>query len=116
MPNLLVKEIEKAYLKTDLPDLSSGDSVKVKIKIKEGDKFRFQNYEGIVIRVKGEGTSKTVTVRRVFQGVGIERTFLIHSPLIANFEILRKGMVSRSRLYYLRERFGKSARVKQQRQ
>jgi large subunit ribosomal protein L19 len=108
--------IEKAYLKSDLPELEPGDSVKVKIKIKEGEKYRFQTYEGVVLRIRGEGLNKTVTVRRVFQGVSIERTFLLHSPLLAEIQIVRKGRVRRARLYYLRSRIGKAARIQSRQQ
>ena len=114
--NILVEAVEKDYLKTDLPQLNPGDSIKVKIKIKEGEKYRYQTYEGVVIRLSGEGLTKTITVRRVFQGVGIERTFMLHSPLVATFEVVRRGLVRRARLYYLRNRMGKAARIKQQRQ
>ena len=111
----ILQEVEKQYLKTDLPDLAPGDTVKVKIKIKEGEKYRYQTYEGVVLRVRGQGLGKTITVRRVFQGVSIERTFLLHSPLIAEFDIVRRGAVRKSRLYYLRERIGKAARIKERR-
>lgn len=103
--------VEKEFLKTDLPLVEPGDSVKVKIKIKEGEKYRFQTYEGVVLGIRGSGLGKTVTVRRVFQGVSIERTFLMHSPLVAEFQVVRKGRVRRAKLYYLRSRIGKAARI-----
>ncbi len=109
----LLKEVEKRYLKQDLPDVKPGDSVKVKIKIKEGNKERTQAYEGVVIKVRGASVNKTITVRRVFQGVGVERVFLIHSPKVESIQILRKGDVRRSKLYYLRERTGKAARIRE---
>lgn len=109
----LVKEVEKRYLKDNLPVIDPGDSVKVKIKIKEGNKERIQAYEGVVIKVRGAGISKTVTVRRVFQGVGVERVFLIHSPKVESIQVLRKGDVRRAKLYYLRNLTGKAARIRE---
>ena len=111
----IVQEVEKLYLKADLPQLAPGDTIKVKIKIKEGEKYRYQTYEGVIMRIRGEGLGKTITVRRVFQGVSIERTFLLHSPLIAEFAVVRRGAVRKSRLYYLRSRIGKAARIKEKR-
>lgn len=109
----LVQEITKSQMKNDLPDLRQGMTVKVDVKIKEGDKSRIQAFEGIVIRVQGSGIGKTFTVRKLSNGVGVERTFPIHSPLIDNITIVRVGKVRRSRLYYLRQRSGKSARIKE---
>lgn len=109
----LVKEVEKRYMKDNLPDVKPGDSVKVKIKIKEGNKERLQAYEGVIIKVRGSGISKTITVRRVFQGVGVERVFLVHSPKVDSIQILRKGDVRRAKLYYLRSRTGKAARIRE---
>jgi large subunit ribosomal protein L19 len=109
----LVQEIENRYKKQDLPDLRPGDTIKVKIKIREGNKERLQAYEGVIIKVRGAGINKTITVRRVFQGVGVERVFLIHSPKVDSIQILRKGDVRRAKLYYLRERTGKAARIKE---
>jgi large subunit ribosomal protein L19 len=109
----LVKEVEKRYLKDSLPDIRPGDSVKVKIRIVEGNKERLQAYEGVVIKVRGTGIGKSVTVRRVFQGVGVERVFLLHSPKVESIQILRKGVVRRAKLYYLRQRTGKAARIRE---
>jgi large subunit ribosomal protein L19 len=100
-------------MKTDLPVIYVGDTVKVGVKIKEGEKERIQPYEGVVIGESSAGGSRNITVRRVFQGVGVERVFLLHSPRIDSVKILRRGKVRRAKLYYLRERTGKSARLKQ---
>ncbi len=113
MPTNLVNEVEKRYMKTDLPVVEPGDSVKVRLKIREGNKERVQAYEGVVIKVRGEGINKSVTVRRVFQGVGVERVFLLHSPKVESIQVLRKGMVRRAKLYYLRNLTGKAARIRE---
>ena len=107
----LVKEITKDQLKTDLPELRSGMTVRVDVKIKEGDKSRIQAFEGVVIKVSGSGIGETFTVRKMSSGVGVERTFPVHSPLIDKITVLRVGKVRRARLYYLRGRSGKSARM-----
>ena len=109
----LVREITADQLKTNAPDVRPGETVRVDVKIKEGDKSRIQVFEGVVIRVQGSGIGKTFTVRKISNGVGVERTFPIHSPLIGNVAIIRKGKLRRSRLYYLRNRSGKSARIKE---
>jgi len=109
----LVKEIEQEYLKSDLPELNPGDSVKVMVRIREGNKERLQGYEGVIIKLAGAGVNKTVTVRRVFQGVGVERVFLIHSPKVDSIKVLRRGDVRRAKLYYLRTRTGKAARIRE---
>ena len=109
----LVNEITKSQMKTDLPDLRPGMTVKVDVKIKEGGKERIQVFEGIVIRIQGSGIGETFTVRKISGGVGVERTFPIHSPLVDKITIVRKGKVRRARLYYLRSRSGKSARIKE---
>lgn len=111
----LIEEIEKDQLKTDLPDIKSGDSVKVNVKVSEGNRERIQTYEGVVISINGVGISKTITVRKLSFGVGVERIFPIHAPIIDSIEIIRKGKVRRSRLYYLRDRIGKSAKIKEDR-
>ncbi len=113
MTHPLIQAIEKDYLKTDLPDVFTGDTVKVMVLIKEGNKERTQAFEGVVIRKSGSGTSATVTVRRVFQGIGVERIFLLHSPKVADIKILRRGDVRRSRIYYMRGRSGKAARIRE---
>jgi large subunit ribosomal protein L19 len=99
--------------KKQWPDFRPGDTIKVHYLIKEGDKERIQIYEGTVLRIRGEDLNKTFTVRRISHGVGVERTFPYHSPWIANIEIVKKGKVRRARLYYLRDRVGKSARIKE---
>ena len=109
----LIRSIEAEHLKSDLPIIYVGDSVRVGVKIKEGDKYRTQPYEGVVIAKRNGGINETITVRRVFQGVGVERVFLLHSPRIESIKILRRGKVRRAKLYYLRDRVGKATRVKQ---
>lgn len=112
--NQLIKEVEKPLLKTNLPRLDVGDTVKLFVKIKEGGKERSQGYEGVVIKQRGIGVSKTITVRRVFQGVGIERVFVIHSPRVEKITVQRKGHVRRAKLYYQRKRAGKATRIREQ--
>lgn len=111
--NQLIHEIEKQYLKPQIPHVDVGDTVKVFVKIKEGGKERTQGYEGVVTKVGGHGISATFTVRRVFQGVGIERVFLLHSPRVEKITIQRRGHVRRAKLYYLRKRAGKATRIKE---
>jgi large subunit ribosomal protein L19 len=113
MTNQILKEIEAPFLKDNLPELNVGDTVKVFVKIREGGKERTQGYEGVIIKRAGSGINKTVTVRRVFQGIGIERVFLIHSPRVEKITVQRRGNVRRSKLYYLRERTGKATRIKE---
>lgn len=108
-----IDKIENKFLKTDLPVFRPGDKVRVKIKISEENKDRIQAYEGIVIKTQGSGINKTFTVRKIsFNNVGVERTFLLHSPMIQSLERINEGIVRRSKLYYLRDRVGKKARVK----
>jgi len=114
--NQLITEVEASLLKTNLPPLEVGDTVKVFVKIKEGGKERTQGYEGVVIKQRGCGLGKTITVRRVFQGVGIERVFLLHSPRVEKITVQRKGHVRRAKLYYLRKRAGKATRIREQAQ
>ena len=109
----LVNEITKDQLKTDLPEIKAGMTVRVDVKIKEGDKYRIQAFEGVVIKVQGSGIGETFTVRKLSSGVGVERTFPMHSPVIDKVTVLRVGKVRRSKLYYLRSRSGKSARIKE---
>lgn len=109
----LVNEITKSQMKENFPDLRPGMTVIVDVKIKEGDKSRIQAFEGIVIKVQGSGIGQTFTVRKLSNGVGVERTFPVHSPLIDTVHIVRKGKVRRARLFYLRDRAGKSARIKE---
>ncbi|MBE9093803.1 50S ribosomal protein L19 [Tychonema sp. LEGE 07203] len=100
-------------LKKQLPEIYVGDTVRVGVKIKEGSKERVQPYEGTVIAMRNGGINETITVRRVLQGVGVERVFMIHSPRIATIQVMRRGKVRRAKLYYLRDRVGKATRVKQ---
>ncbi len=113
MNNPVIDELEKEYLKSELPTFNAGDTVKVFVKIVEGNKERIQAFEGTIIKMHGAGLNKTITVRKVFQGVGVERVFLINSPRIDRIEVLRRGDVKRSKLYYLRERSGKATRIKE---
>lgn len=109
-----IKEVEKKYLRTDLPKFNPGDTIRVHYKLKEGEeKERIQIFEGVVIRRRGSGTGATFTVRKVSFGIGIERTFPLHSPNIQKIEIVKRGKVRRARLYYLRSRSGKAARIKE---
>jgi large subunit ribosomal protein L19 len=113
--NQIIKAIEKDHMRTDLPDIRIGDTVKVSVKVIEGTRERLQGFEGYVIARRGSGLSETLTVRRVSFGVGIERTFPIHSPKIASIEKLRSSKVRRAKLYYLRDRVGKAAKLKEKR-
>ncbi len=108
----VVKDIEKDYIRTDLPEFRPGDTVVVNVRIKEGDKERLQAFEGIVIRKRGGGLRTTFTVRKVSYGVGVERIFPLHSPSIESIKVKSRGRVRRARLYYLRNLVGKAARVK----
>ena len=109
----VVDAISNENLKTNIPEFCVGDTVKVMVKVIEGDKERLQAFEGIVIARKHGGISETFTVRRISYGVGVEKTFPIHSPKVADILVVRKGKVRRAKLYYLRERTGKSAKVKE---
>ncbi len=109
----IVKAIGNEQMKKEVPVFSIGDTVKVHNLIKEGNRERIQIFEGTVIRKKNTGISETFTVRRISYGVGVEKTFPLHSPSVANVEIVRKGKVRRARLYYLRDRVGKAAKVKE---
>ncbi|HEY9850483.1 MAG TPA: 50S ribosomal protein L19 [Leptolyngbyaceae cyanobacterium] len=109
----IIRSIEAEQLKKDLPEIFIGDTVRVGVIIQEGGKERTQPYEGVVIARRNSGINQTITVRRIFQGVGVERVFLLHSPRIANIKIIRRGQVRRAKLYYLRDRVGKATRLKQ---
>ncbi len=109
----ILRSIESEHIKSDLPDIYVGDTVRVGVRIREGEKERVQPYEGIVIAMRNGGISETITVRKIFQGIGVERVFLLHSPLIESIKIIRRGKVRRAKLYYLRDRVGKATRVKQ---
>ncbi len=109
----LIRSIEEEQLKSDLPQINVGDTVRVGVRIREGEKERVQPYEGTVIAMRNGGINETITVRKVFQGIGVERVFLVHSPLVEGVKIMRRGKVRRAKLYYLRDRVGKATRVKQ---
>jgi large subunit ribosomal protein L19 len=109
----LIRSIEAEQLKSDLPQINVGDTVRVGVRIREGEKERVQPYEGTVIAMRNGGINETITVRKIFQGVGVERVFLLHSPLIESIKIMRRGKVRRAKLFYLRDRVGKATRVKQ---
>ena len=102
-------------MRTDIPSFRPGDTVRVHVKIIEGSRERIQVFEGLVIRRRGDGLRETFTVRRVSNGVGVERTFPLHSPRIDKIEVVRKGVVRRARLYYLRDLYGKAARIRERR-
>ena len=110
----IIKSIEHEQLKATIPDLKIGNTVKVHVKIKEGNKERIQVFEGIIIKVQGSGVNKTFTVRKISYGVGVEKTFLIHSPLVEKVELVRVGKARRAKLFYLRDRVGKAAKTKEQ--
>ena len=107
--NKIIQKVEANYLKDTLPEVNVGDKVKLSIKIVEGQKERVQIYEGFVIAIRGEGINKSIKVRNIFFGIGVERTILLHSPMLIKVEVLKKGKVRRAKLYYLRNRIGKSA-------
>jgi len=111
----IIKMIEDEQLRNDLPDFNVGDTVQVHYKVIEGTRERIQVYEGTVIKIQGEGARRTFTVRRLSYGVGVERTFPIHSPRIEKLVVTRRGKVRRAKLYYLRDRQGKAAKIKEKR-
>ena len=108
--------VDNQYLRTDLPQFGPGDEVKVHVKVVEGNKERVQIFQGNVIRRQGSGVAETYTVRKVSYGVGVERTFPLHTPTVARLEVVRKGDVRRAKLYYLRDRTGKAAKIKEKRE
>ncbi|HBQ96044.1 MAG: 50S ribosomal protein L19 [Sulfobacillus benefaciens] len=108
-----IRLLEEDQMRNDIPPFRPGDTVRVAVKIREGNRERVQNFEGVVIRIKGTGLSKTFTVRRVSYGVGVERIFLLHSPRLEAIHVLRRGKVRRAKLYYLRNLRGKAARIKE---
>ena len=109
----LITAFEQDQQKSDLPDIFVGDTVRVGVRISEGNKERVQPYEGVVISKRHGGLNQTITVRRIFQGIGVERVFMVHSPQVASIKVERRGKVRRAKLFYLRERVGKATRVKQ---
>ncbi|MEE3928094.1 50S ribosomal protein L19 [Mycoplasmopsis ciconiae] len=113
MRNKFLELVEKAQLRTDLPQFQTGDNVRVHVRIREGEKERIQVFEGLVISKKESGTRETFTVRKISYGIGVERTFPLNSPLIAHIEVVRSNKTRRNKLYYMRNRSGKSARLKE---
>ena len=110
----IIKSIEHEQLKNKIPELKVGNTVRVHVRIKEGNKERIQVFEGIIIKVQGGGVNQTFTVRKISYGVGVEKTFLVHSPLVEKVELVRVGKARRAKLFYLRDRVGKSAKTKEQ--
>lgn len=111
-----LQEVEKEYLRADIPEFRSGDTVKIHVKVREGDKERIQIFQGVVISRRGAGTNESFTVRKMSGGIGVERVFPIHSPIIDRIEVLRRGRVRRAKLYYLRSLRGKAARIEERRE
>jgi large subunit ribosomal protein L19 len=113
MSNLIIQALEKEQLKSNLPEFSPGDTVVVNVKVKEGDRERVQAYEGVVIAIRSRSLNSSFTVRKISHGVGVERTFQTHSPLIDSVTLKRRGDVRQAKLYYLRDLAGKAARIKE---
>ncbi|MBQ8708601.1 MAG: 50S ribosomal protein L19 [Succinivibrionaceae bacterium] len=109
----IIEQLEKEQLRTDLPVFNPGDTVKVNVRVKEGEKERIQAYEGVVIAKRNRGINSAFTVRKISNGEGVERVFQTHSPLIESVTVIRRGDVRRAKLYYLRQRSGKSARIRE---
>lgn len=109
----LVQAVESAQLKSNIPAFAPGDTVVVQVKVKEGERERLQAFEGVVIAIKNRGLNSAFTVRKISSGVGVERVFQTHSPVVASIEVKRRGDVRRAKLYYLRDRSGKSARIRE---
>ena len=109
----LIEQFEKSQQKEKIPEVFVGDTVRVGVRISEGNKERVQPYEGVIIAKRHGGINQTITVRRIFQGVGVERVFMVHSPQVASIKVERRGKVRRAKLFYLRDRVGKATRVKQ---
>ena len=113
MTNKIIQELDKEQLKADLPEFSPGDTVVVQVKVKEGNRERLQAFEGVVIAVRNRGLNSAFTVRKISHGVGVERTFQTHSPLVDSISVKRRGDVRQAKLYYLRELTGRAARIKE---
>ncbi len=109
----LLREVTQEYLKSDIPDFRSGDTVKVHVRLREGEKERIQVFEGLVIARKHGGIAETFTVRKISSGIGVERVFPLHAPTIAKIEVARRGRVRRAKLYYIRDLRGKAARIRE---
>jgi len=112
----IIDIVEREQMKSNIPNFAPGDSVKLSVKVVEGGKERIQIYEGVVTRRSHGGLKETFTVRKVSQGIGVEKTFAVHSPMLDKIEVERRGKVRRAKLYYLRERSGKSARIEERRE
>ncbi|MBX6331960.1 MAG: 50S ribosomal protein L19 [Gemmatimonadaceae bacterium] len=108
-------ETQKEYMRTDIPPFRAGDTLRVSVRVKEGDKERLQAFEGVCIARRGSGVSATFTVRKISNGVGVERIFPVHSPMIGGIAVVRRGQVRRAKLYYLRQVSGKAARIREKR-
>ena len=106
-------ETQKTWMRSDIPAFRSGDTLRVNVRVKEGDKERIQAFEGVCIAKRGSGVSETFTVRKISNGVGVERIFPVHSPMIGDIQVLRRGRVRRAKLYYLRQLTGKATRIKE---
>ena len=115
VPNDILKTLASEQLKADLPEIRPGDSVRLSVRVVEGTRERLQNFEGTVLRVRNGGLDKQITVRRIASGIGVERTFLIHSPRLEKIEVLRHGHARRAALYFLRDRVGKAATLREKR-
>jgi len=111
----ILDSVAQPYLKSDLPDIRPGDTVRAHVKVREAGKERIQIFEGLVIAERHGGVSQNITVRKISNGVGVERTFPLHSPNVAKFEVIRHGKVRRAKLYYLRDKVGKAARIEEKR-
>ena len=111
-----LQEVESEYLRSDLPEFRAGDTLRVHVKVSEGDKQRIQVFQGVVIARKGNGTGESFTVRKMSGGIGVERVFPIHSPMLDKIEVVRRGRVRRAKLYYLRGLRGKAARIEERRE
>lgn len=111
--NKIIEELESAQVKTDIPDFAPGDTVVVQVRVREGSRERLQAFEGVVIGKRNRGLNSAFTVRKISHGVGVERTFQTHSPLIASISVKRRGDVRKAKLYYLRERRGRAARIRE---
>ena len=113
MSSKIIQELDKEQIKTDVPEFSPGDTVVVQVKVKEGDRERLQAFEGVVIAKRNRGINSAFTVRKISHGVGVERTFQLHSPLVDSLDVKRRGDVRQAKLYYLRELTGRAARIKE---
>jgi large subunit ribosomal protein L19 len=111
----IIRQLEREMMRLDIPDFAAGDTVKVYVKIKEGEKERIQVFQGVVISKRGSGTGATFTVRKISYGIGVERIFPLHSPAIDKIEVTTRGRVRRSKIYYLRKLRGKAARIRERR-